>query len=68
MNLTIILVKIVGAVLLGWTIYSIYKHIKEKKVNKTKDQSVIESFLNNLLLYLWLIFLLVFSTGMIINN
>jgi hypothetical protein len=29
---------------------------------------VSEQILNNILLYLWLAFMLVFSTGMIVNN
>ncbi|MBN2189372.1 MAG: hypothetical protein JW699_07945 [Chitinispirillaceae bacterium] len=33
-----------------------------------KKHSVIEHFLNRLLLYLWFIFLLAFSTGLIVNN
>jgi hypothetical protein len=33
-----------------------------------KKHSVIEHFLNRLLLYLWFIFLLVFSIGLIVNN
>jgi hypothetical protein len=68
MPLTIIIAKIVGAGLLGWTVYSIVKHVRERRRNKTNEQSITESILNNLLLYLWLAFMVVFSTGMIFNN
>jgi hypothetical protein len=68
MSFTIIIAKIVGTALLGWTVYSIVKHIRERRRNKTNEQSITESILNNLLLYLWLAFMVVFSTGMILNN
>ncbi|MDO5577369.1 MAG: hypothetical protein Q4F84_09840 [Fibrobacter sp.] len=73
MSLATILIKITGVVLLGWTAFSIYKHIKGKYIEaKTKKpdevQSATEQFLNNIVLYLWLAFMLAFSTGMIFNN
>lgn len=72
MDLSTILVKIAGATFLIWTLFSIYKHFRDKKFNqqnkKEEVQSVSEQILNNLLLYLWLAFMLVFSTGMIVNN
>ena len=73
MELSTLLIKITGAVLLIWTGFSIYKHVRDKRhatKNAKKDevQSVSEQFLNNILLYLWLAFMLVFSTGMIVNN
>jgi hypothetical protein len=68
MPLTIIIAKIVGVVLLGWTVYSIVKHVRERRRDKSNEQSITESILNNLLLYLWLAFMLVFSSGMILNN
>ena len=82
MDLAAILAKLTGAVLLAWTMRSIYKHffmqMKQKQmVVQTassvphvtdKKQSLTEAFLNNLLLYLWLAFMLAFSTGMIFNN
>lgn len=33
-----------------------------------KSSSIVEHFLNHLLLYLWFVFLLSFSLGMIFNN
>jgi len=67
-----ILAKIAGAVLLAGTIRSIFKHVKEKRKaaleNKPDEQSTSERMLNNVLLYLWLAFMVVFSTGMIVNN
>jgi hypothetical protein len=33
-----------------------------------KKPSLIEQLLNNLLLYLWLAFMIIFSSGMIFNN
>jgi hypothetical protein len=68
MNIPILLVKVTGAVLLAWTIRSIVKHFKGKRQQKDTEQSLSERLLNNLLLYLWLAFMLVFSIGMIVNN
>jgi hypothetical protein len=67
-----ILVKIVGAVLFAVTIRSIVKHVKMQKAraaeSKETKQSVSEMALNNILLYLWLAFMIAFSLGMIFNN
>jgi hypothetical protein len=68
MQLSTILVKIVGVLFLAWTIRSIVKHIKGRKTAGISEQSITEQFLNNLLLYLWLMFMTVFSIGMIVNN
>ena len=72
MDLPTVLIKLTGLVLLIWTIRSIVLHIKEKKKTteegKKDNQSVTERVLNNILLYLWLVFMLAFSTGMVINN
>lgn len=72
MDLPTILVKIVGAVFLLWTGRSIWRHIKDKRQQRTSaaiaSQSITELILNNILLYLWYAFMLVFSTGMIVNN
>lgn len=82
MDLAAILAKLTGAALLVWTLRSIYKHFFSKVkavrlVNQgigrspavpDKIPSFTEAFLNNLLLYLWLAFMLAFSTGMIVNN
>jgi hypothetical protein len=84
MDLAALLAKLTGLALCLWTLRSIYKHFfaqsKNKLVTATsggqtasvsgleKKQSLSEAFLNNLLLYLWLAFMLAFSTGMIINN
>jgi len=72
MDLSTILVKITGGVFLVWTLFSIYKHFRGKKAepqkNKDDKQSVSEQILNNILLYLWLAFMIAFSVGMIANN
>lgn len=73
MDLPTILAKITGLVLLIWTLFSTYKHfntkkIKAKTVKSNENQSVTEQFLNTGLLYLWLLFMIIFSSGMIINN
>lgn len=72
MDLSTILVKITGSIFLVWTLFSIYKHFRERRVvqqnKKGEVQSVSEQILNNLLLYLWLAFMLIFSIGMIVNN
>ena len=82
MDLAAILAKLTGAVLLIWTLRSIYRHFfsKSKTIRLAAESggrsaaapdkipSFTEAFLNNLLLYLWLAFMLAFSTGMIVNN
>jgi hypothetical protein len=68
MDISALLAKIVGLVLLGWTIRSIFKHLKERKASPQLEQSFTEQILNNLLLYLWLLFMIAFSIGMIVNN
>jgi hypothetical protein len=68
MEASTILVKITGLVFLGWTIRSMFKHFKERKLSGQLEQSFIEQILNNILLYLWLLFMTVFSIGMIVNN
>lgn len=70
MNLSTVLVKLTGIVLLGWTIWSIIKHIRQKRIENKQQpaQSITEQILNNILLYLWLAFMLAFSIGMIVNN
>ena len=68
MQLSTVIVKIVGLLLLGWTIRSVFKHLKERKSAVQSEQSITEQFLNNILLYLWLTFMTVFSIGMMVNN
>jgi hypothetical protein len=81
MDALAIIAKITGALLLVWTGRSIYKHFSQHRRNKNsaapqgnapavdaKKHSVTEHFLNYLLLYLWFIFLLAFSLGLIFNN
>ncbi len=72
MDVSTILIKLAGLGLLVWTGRSIYLHVKEKQQKKEpagkEAQSISEQILNNTLLYLWLVFMLVFSSGMIINN
>jgi hypothetical protein len=72
MDIAAILVKLVGLVLLAWTVFSIVKHFKERKAARMSAKDVQQSFgeqlLNNILLYLWLAFMLAFSSGMILNN
>jgi hypothetical protein len=76
MDTAAIIAKITGAVLLVITLRSIYLHFARKKgasKNRTAAEaeaksSVSEMILNNLLLYLWLLFMVVFSGGLILNN
>jgi threonine/homoserine/homoserine lactone efflux protein len=73
MDLSTVLIKIAGVVLLIWTLYSIYRHVRErqKTIRSAKPgetQSVSEQILNNILLYLWLAFMIVFSIGMVVTN
>jgi threonine/homoserine/homoserine lactone efflux protein len=74
MDYSTILVKVTGAALLIWTGRSIFKHFMDHKAKNAalpkdeKKPSLTEQLLNNLLLYLWLAFMVIFSSGMIINN
>ncbi len=73
MDISTILIKITGVILFVWTAYSIFRHVKErrKEVKSAKageTQSISEQILNNILLYLWLAFMIVFSIGMVVNN
>jgi beta-lactamase regulating signal transducer with metallopeptidase domain len=82
MDLPAIIVKITGVILLLWTIRSIYRHFTQRKTKtetvkgkipqnaatSDKKPSFTEQLLNNLLLYLWLAFMVTFSTGMVLNN
>lgn len=72
MDWPIALAKTAGLVLLAWTVWSIVKHVRERseavRRGQQEPQSISEQILNNLLLYLWLTFMLVFSVGMIVNN
>jgi uncharacterized membrane protein len=72
MDAQALIAKAVGLVLLILTIRSIYKHFKEqhraRAQSQKEAQSVSEMVLNNMLLYAWLAFMLVFSGGMILNN
>lgn len=69
-----LIAKLVGIVLLLWTGRSIYRHFTQRKSKpdstapEGKIPSLSEQLLNNLLLYLWLAFMVIFSTGMIFNN
>ncbi len=68
MPLSILLAKIAGLILLAWTARSIWRHVKERRHAKNTEQSVTESLLNNLLLYVWLAFMTAFSLGVFFNN
>jgi hypothetical protein len=70
-----VLIKITGVLLCGFTLRSIYQHIRarvEKRTagrsNEGQEQSTVEFILNHLILYVFLAFLLTFSIGMIVNN
>ncbi len=72
MDIPVILINITGLIFLIWTIRSVVLHVKEKRKAKAEGknevQSITEQILNNILLYLWLAFMLVLSIGMIVNN
>lgn len=72
MDIPAVLAKLTGVVLLGVTGRSIYKHVRERmqaaREHAGDNQSRLESMLNSALLYAWLLFMLTFSTGMIVNN
>jgi hypothetical protein len=72
MDTPTILVKLAGLLLLAWTIRSIVKHYRDRRAAQRaggqEEQALSELILNNLLLYLWLAFMLVFSIGMMVNN
>lgn len=69
--------KIIGIALLAWTSRSAYRHFTQRKTKidststiakEAVKPSITEQLLNNLLLYLWLAFMILFSGGMILNN
>jgi hypothetical protein len=71
MDIPSLLAKLAGLVLLGFTIRSIVKHVKERRAARLSGQdhqAVSEFLLNNFLLYAWLAFMLAFSAGLIFNN
>ncbi|MBD3240648.1 MAG: hypothetical protein GF331_08700 [Chitinivibrionales bacterium] len=72
MDWAAIIAKIVGVILLGVTLRSVYRHVRDQvrrhRAAQSEGQSVAETVLNNVLLYAWLLFMLTFSTGMIVNN
>jgi hypothetical protein len=70
MDILTVLIKITGAVLFGFTVRSIIKHIKKesKEAKEFPNQSKTERFLNSIILYVWLFFITAFSIGMIANN
>lgn len=68
MLVSTIIIKVAGLLLLVWTIRSIAKHLKERKTGGQSEQSITERLLNNILLYLWLTFMTIFSVGMMVNN
>jgi ABC-type Fe3+ transport system permease subunit len=72
MAILIIIAKILGVVLLIFTIRSILKHVKDLRNpeyrKKQHEQALSERLLNAALLYLWLFFCIAFSVGMVLNN
>jgi ABC-type Fe3+ transport system permease subunit len=72
MAIVVILAKILGIVLLIFTIRSILKHVKDLRnpeyQKKQHEQALSERLLNGALLYLWLFFCVAFSVGMVLNN
>ena len=65
-----ILVQIVGVILLALSIRSIVKHYNKesKEAKEAPNQSNVERILNTAILYVWFVFTLLFTIGMIINN
>jgi hypothetical protein len=72
MDMPVLLARIAGVLLFAWTVRSIVVHFKRQKIaaqdSQNGDQSVSEQVLNNVLLYLWLAFMIAFSIGLIVNN
>ena len=71
MDLPSILAKMAGFGLFLWTVRSVWLHVQEvraPKDPKKEVQALSEQVLNNILLYLWLLFMTCFSIGMMINN
>jgi hypothetical protein len=70
MDIPAILIKITGAVIFLFTIRNVILHIKResKEAKAAQTQSGIERFLNGVLFYLFLLFIVAFSLGMIFNN
>ena len=70
MALPPILFQILGVLLLGLSLRSIYKHYKKesKEAKEAPNQSKVERILNTTILYVWFAFTLMFTLGMIVNN
>ena len=70
MDVSIILIKITGVVILLFTVRNVILHIKResKEAKAALTQSNGERFLNGVLFYLFLAFITAFSLGMIFNN
>jgi hypothetical protein len=70
MDIPVILIKITGVTIFLFTVRGIYLHIKKesKEAKAARTQSNGEKFLNGIIFYLWLIFIIAFSLGMIFNN
>jgi hypothetical protein len=83
MDTAAIIVKIVGLVLLFFTVRSVYKHFRGRLLKRSPAQgqqapaddhkpeqqhSKVEHALNTFLLYAWFVFMTALSLGMIVNN
>jgi len=69
-DISTILIKITGVVILIFTIKNFIAHIKResKEAKASASQSKGERFLNGILFYLFLAFITALSLGMIFNN
>lgn len=70
MDISTVLIKITGAVILFFTARNFAAHIKKesKEAKAAATQSKGERLLNGILFYLFLAFITALSLGMIINN
>jgi succinate dehydrogenase hydrophobic anchor subunit len=69
-DISVILIRITGVIILLFTIRNVVLHIKKesKEAKAALTQSSGERFLNGVLFYLFLAFITAFSLGMIFNN
>lgn len=70
MGIPPIIIQLIGIVLFALSVRSIITHFKKesKEAKEAPNQSVAERALNTAILYVWFVFILLFTGGMVLNN
>ena len=65
-----IFIQLLGIILFGFSVRSIVKHFKKesKEAKEAPNQSKFERRLNAAILYVWFVFIILFTLGMVVNN